>query len=251
MTRLADDPTAAALLDAVPCYPVPPSGRSPALEALRAARAGHGLAIGIDGVMFILRRPWLALDIPVTPPILAHLPYGCIGGPRAELRCGLIPGEHLTAILDHFVAALPNEEAAFILWHETTREFALHRPIIDEATPSRLVYRTPVLDSGWHIVCDIHSHGTGAAFFSTTDDADDAHATKISFVIGRLDNPAGPVMASRLCAGGMFLSLPRSPFSGEPQCRPVPPAVTIFPPPSTIARSKSCLSDAAVTAPRC
>ncbi len=62
MTLLADDPTAAAVLSAVPCYPVPPRGRSPALDALRAARAGHGLAIGNDGVMLILRRAWLALD---------------------------------------------------------------------------------------------------------------------------------------------------------------------------------------------
>ena len=34
---LADDPTAAAVLAAVPCYPVPLSGRSPAIDALRAS----------------------------------------------------------------------------------------------------------------------------------------------------------------------------------------------------------------------
>ncbi|WP_443021517.1 DUF2016 domain-containing protein [Sphingobium sp. AntQ-1] len=74
MTLLADDPTAAAVLSAVPCYPVPPRGRSPALDALRAARTGHGLAIGNDGVMLILRRAWLALDVSLTPPISAYLP---------------------------------------------------------------------------------------------------------------------------------------------------------------------------------
>ena len=36
MTVLADDPTAAAVLAAVPCYPVPPQGRSPALAMLRS-----------------------------------------------------------------------------------------------------------------------------------------------------------------------------------------------------------------------
>jgi PRTRC genetic system protein A len=241
MTKLADDPTAAALLADVPCYPVPRNGRSPALDALRAARAGHGLAIGEDGVMLILRRPWLSLDMPVTPPIPADLPYGSIGDPGAELRCGLIPGEHLAVILDHFRAAQPNEEAAFILWNKNTREFVLHRPVIDKATPSRLVYRTPVLEPGWHVVCDIHSHGSDAAFFSFTDDADDAHATKISLVIGRLGHPEGPTMASRLCAGGLFLPIPRSPFSGDVQCKPMPILDTIFPTPSTIAPSRSCL----------
>ena len=39
MTILADDPTAAAVLGAVPCYPVPPSGRSPAIDALNYSRS--------------------------------------------------------------------------------------------------------------------------------------------------------------------------------------------------------------------
>lgn len=215
MTRFADDPTAAAVLAAVPCHPVPSQGRSPALDALRAACAGHGLAIGNDGVMLILRRPWLALDIPVTPPISAYVPYGSVGEPRADLLCGRIPREHLDQILEHFRAALPNEAAAFVLWNETSRAFALHFPDIEEATPSSLVYRSPVLQPGWHLICDIHSHGAGSAYFSATDNADDAFATKIALVIGQLDRPDGPQMASRLCANGMFLPLPRSPFSGE------------------------------------
>lgn len=213
MTSLADDPTAAALLAAMPCYPVPPQGRSPAIEALRAALVGHGLAVGHDGVMLILRRPWLALDAWVTPPVSAYLPYGSAGSPRADLRCGLIPRIFFDRILGHLCSALPNESAIFILWNQVTREFALEFPVIDEATPSRLVYRPPILPPDWHLVCDVHSHGRGPAFFSATDDTDDAHATKISLVFGRLDSPNGPVTASRLCAGGMFLPLPRSPFS--------------------------------------
>lgn len=214
MTRLAEDPTAAAVLEAVPCYPVPPHGRSPAIEALRASRVGRGIAIGADGVLLILRRPWLAVDVPVTPPIAAHLPYGSTGGARADLRCGLIPGRHLGRILDYFRSALPNEAAAFILWDEGSGDFAVHFPETCEATPSRLVYRPPVLEPGWHLVCDIHSHGAGPAFFSATDNQDDAHATKIALVFGRLDDPVGPVMASRLCVDGLFLPMPRTPFSG-------------------------------------
>lgn len=216
MTMLADDPTAAAVLAAIPCHPVPPHGRSPAVDALRAARAGHGFAIGNDGVMLILRRPWLALDIPVTQAISAYVPYGSVGEPRADLLCGLIPHELLDEILGHFLAALPNEAAAFVLWNEATGVFATHLPGIEEATPSRLVYRPPVLQPGWHLICDIHSHAAGPAYFSGTDDADDAYATKIALVVGRLDHPDGPQIRSRLCANGMFVPLPRSPFSGEP-----------------------------------
>ena len=214
MTALAEDSTAAAVLDAAPCYPVPPQGRSPAIDRLRAARAGRGLIVGADGVMLILRRPWLALDVPLTPPIPASLPYGSIGAPRAELRCGLIPNVHLTRILDHIRAELPNEAAAFVIWNEVTDSFAVLFPEIQEATPSRVVYPTPVLAADTHLVCDIHSHGAGAAFFSATDNDDDAHDTKIALVFVRLGAPDGPDMASRLCAAGLFLPMPRSPFSG-------------------------------------
>ena len=214
MTILADDPTAAAVLAAVPCYPVPPTGRSPAIDALRQARAGHGLAVGHDGVMLILRRPWLALDVLVAPPFDAYLPYGSVGDQRADLLCGEIPAELGAATLAHFQAALPNEAAAFVIWNETTGEFVLEFPDIDEATPSRLVYRLPALAPDCHVIVDIHSHGHGAAFFSATDDTDDAFATKISAVVGRLGRPEGSALAARLCAGGMFLPAPKWPFAG-------------------------------------
>lgn len=215
MNTLADDPTAAALLAAVPCFPAPPSGSSPGLEAVRAARAGQCLAIGRDGVYLIVRRPWLELDVPVTPPIAAYLPYGSVGAPRANLRCGLIPRELLDQAVDHFRSALPNEAAAFVVWDEEDRQFSLDFPHIDEATPSRLIYRAPVLPPDRHVICDIHSHGYGRAFFSATDDTDDAHATKIALVVGQLGHSEGPDLASRLCAGGMFLPLPHSPFEGD------------------------------------
>ena len=131
------------------------------------------------------------------------------------MLCGLIPYVFRTAILEHFRHSLPNEAAAFVLWSEVTREFTLDFPAIDEAKPSRLVYRTPILAPDCHMVCDVHSHGKGRAFFSATDDADDAGATKIAVVFGKIDDPGGPEMVSRLCAGGMFLPLPRSPFAGD------------------------------------
>ena len=215
MIALADDPTAAAILAEMPCYPMPPSGKSPAIDALRDARVGQGVVICKAGVMLILRRPWLELDTYVTGRLDAYFPYGEGVKERAFLRCGLIPHVFLEVVLHHLRDALPNEAAAFVIWNEKTRAFAVELPVIDEATPSRLVYRTPVLPVGWHVVCDVHSHGTGPAFFSSTDDTDDANATKISIVFGQLHNPDAPSMASRLCAAGMFLPLPRSPFQGD------------------------------------
>lgn len=214
MTILASDTTAASVLGAFPCYPVPPTGSSPAIDALRAAKSGAGLAVGRDGVMMIVRRPWLEVDALLTPPLTGYAPYGGAGSPRAMLRCGLIPGDLLDQILVHFMDALPNEAAAFVMWRDVTREFVVVFPKIEEATPSRLIYRPPVVSRDWHLVCDLHSHGRGRAFFSSTDDADDLHATKISVVAGRLGHPDGVELLARLCVGGMFLPMPRSPFAG-------------------------------------
>jgi PRTRC genetic system protein A len=104
---------------------------------------------------------------------------------------------------------------AFVLWNEHSRDFSIEFPVVDEATPSRLVYRTPHPAPDSHVVVDLHSHGTGAAFFSATDNADDAHSAKIAMVVGCLADPKGPSMVARLCANGMFLPLPRSPFAGD------------------------------------
>lgn len=213
--NLATDPTAAAVLDAVPCYPVPPTGSSPAIDALRAARAGHGFIVGQDGMMLILRRPWLALDYRVTEGPECHAPYGEVGPDALSFRCGSIPAGLLNEAVDHFHRALPNEAAAFILWREETRQFRIEYPAIETATPSRLVYRPPVLGDGWHLVCDMHSHGTMPAFFSATDNADDAHSTKIAIVVGRMHDEHELSIAMRLCAGGMFLQLAQSPFAGD------------------------------------
>lgn len=214
MSFLACDPTAEAVLAAVPCYPIPPIGQSPAIASLRAQRSGVGLAVGHDGVMLILRRPWLSLDVPIHPQPAAHLPYGSIGDQQAVLLCGLIPVELYERILAHLREALPNEAAAFVLWNENSGAFDVRFPEIEEATSSRLVYRTPRCDSGWHVVCDIHSHGRAGAFFSATDDQDDAGSTKISVVFGRLDRPT-PSAVARICAAGMFLPMPRIPFAGD------------------------------------
>jgi len=214
MPALASDPTAAAVLDAVPCYPVPPTGTSPAIDALRASRGGHGYIVGKDGVMLVLRRPWLALDQRITTAIAGNPPYGFTGGNSGGLLCGLIPHLLWELALDHFRAALPDEAAAFVIWNEHTGEFSLDFPVIEEATPSRLVYRTPHPGSGYHVVYDLHSHGTMAAFFSATDDRDDAGSTKIAVVVGNLGHEGEPSVKARLCAHGMFLPMPAPPFVG-------------------------------------
>jgi len=56
------------------------------------------------------------------------------------------------------------------------------------------------------LVIDIHSHGNCRAFFSDTDNKDDMGATKISGVIGNLDQ-TNVTAKFRLCVNGVFLPL--------------------------------------------
>lgn len=73
--------------------------------------------------------------------------------------------------------------------------------------PGHVNVNLPTLEEDEHMVMDLHSHGLTEAFFSRTDNKDDRGATKIAGVIGNLDKPE--VTASfRLCANGMFVSLP-------------------------------------------
>ena len=57
-----------------------------------------------------------------------------------------------------------------------------------------------------HLAIDLHSHGLAPAYFSATDDQDDAGAVKISGVFGNLDQPV-PTVALRLCLLGLFIPL--------------------------------------------
>lgn len=209
---ISEDPLDLAVLSAVPLIPVPPSGRSPAIDALRSAREGHGLIIGRDGPMLIMRRAWLELDMTLSEDFGIHLPYGSIGHDRLSLRCGYIPGVFLQEIVRLFRAALPNETAIFVIWNEETGTFSLREPEILEASPASLSYRPPVLAPNEHLIVDAHSHGRMKAFFSGTDDKDDQHTTKIAMVIGELGDMAVPSIRFRLCACGHFLPLAYSPF---------------------------------------
>lgn len=217
---LTMDPTSAAVLAMTPLIPIPPIGKSPELERLRAARSGYGFAFGSDGLIAIYRRPWLSLDMkmPLLPfPISGGqftIPYGPCWPENLHMRSGKIPLDFYHEIIDLFTCALPNEAGCFIAWHEVTHEWRLVEALTIHATPSSLQYETPALEAGWHIVLDAHSHGHGRPFFSATDDRDDCGSTKISMVIGRLDthDRDNHDVVFRLCANGAFLPITQSPF---------------------------------------
>ena|SRR5882724_894088 len=72
--------------------------------------------------------------------------------------------------------------------------------------PHAFRYELPDLKHGEVIVADIHSHGLYGAGFSAKDDVDDAGATRLALVVGKV-NADAPEVDARLCLNGLFVPL--------------------------------------------
>ncbi|MEM5440537.1 PRTRC system protein A [Paraburkholderia diazotrophica] len=186
-----------ALQKSFPSVMVP---RSEAVEPMTAY--GERLLIAANGIWLEVLRPWIRVvrrvaryDAPTA------IPYGDVAE-STELLCGAIPVEHVSAFYQIARAALPNEAGAWIVWNRHTRQFrTVPLPSLSHG-PGHLRYERPVLDEGESVVVDCHSHGSGAAFFSRTDNDDDRHDVKLALVLGHCER--APSVAFRLCVKGIF-----------------------------------------------
>jgi len=171
-------------------------------------RNGHRYLVAEDGVYIELRRPWMSVIWPVAPSEAA-LPFGTVRNMGAHLE---FEWKELTELLDPFErdanTAMPNEFAAWITWSSTGDggHTLNYRPLLACApSPSSLHLIRPALAEGEHLVADLHSHGAMEAFFSATDDEDDAGEVKYAAVLGGIGTDA-PRWRVRLCLpGGQFV----------------------------------------------
>lgn len=165
-------------------------------------KTGHRFLAAADGLWIELRRPWLYVRAPIAPSSVA-MPYGKLA-PSIAYEFDV---DALENVLRRFTAdaraSLPNECAAWGVWSELAH--GIEYRLLDEriATPASVEYDRPPLADGMHLAIDLHSHGRLPAYFSTTDDADDAGEVKISVVIGSLHEQRD--IAIRLCVLGHFI----------------------------------------------
>lgn len=117
-----------------------------------------------------------------------------------------MPAAVLAALIDRCRAALPHECLLNVYWHPDRQGFAIEMPPqeVDMAHVTTADATNPY-DPTRPRVIQVHSHGTAAAFFSATDDADE-QATGCYGVLGHLDRPV-PSMAWRFACGGRHVSL--------------------------------------------
>jgi PRTRC genetic system protein A len=203
------------LWESAPTVAVPKFAEFKELEGI-----GHRFLATAEGLFVEVRRPWLHLIQPVAPlnGQTVRPPYGAIK-PKVKLAFERL-GALFPAVRE-FVkaarAAAPNEHAAWVVWNTITGDLQYRELKINNASPGSISYERPTLDAHESLVLDLHSHGTAAAFFSATDNNDDAGEVKISCVVGGLADGKMPSIQFRLCALGMFLPLnvPESAVFGD------------------------------------
>jgi len=169
---------------------------------------GHRFVLARDGLYLEVRRPWLHCIQRISAVSSVTIPYGVIE-PKMEMAFGKL-GTAL-AQLQEFAelarAAAPVEAAASVLWNSDRNTWRLLVPETISATPGSISYKQVEPDANEHLVIDLHSHGCLDAFFSDTDNADDAGSVKIAGVYGNL-NTASPTLTFRICVLGLYITAP-------------------------------------------
>jgi PRTRC genetic system protein A len=181
-----------------------PTVMVPSREPLaKMVRPGERLLVATDGVYLEVLRPWLRVVRRIAVwNVSTAVPYGTMEE-AAELLCPPVPPSLLESFRLQAGRACPDETGAWIVWNAITGLFRLVELEATSRGPGHLVYVRPELRDGEHCVVDCHSHGTGEAFFSRTDNDDDRHDVKFAFVLGYCDREATST-ALRLCIKGRF-----------------------------------------------
>lgn len=174
------------------------------------AENGHRFLLARDGLFLEVRRPWLHIIHQVAAqPAAVRIPYGVVAS-KFEFGFGRL-GTALPQMREfaaHALTVAPLEAAASLIWNHVTSEWALKYPkTIGEATGGSIQFEQVELSEDESLVVDLHSHGAHSAFFSPTDDADDAGSVKISGVFGSMGEDV-KTAAFRLCVLGVYLPIP-------------------------------------------
>lgn len=176
-------------------------------ELAPLGRAGHRYVAARDGLYLQVQRPWLALTQLVAPIVALRLPYGEVK-PQIRVEFGKMPRELLVRFMEEARKLSPFEHAAWIVWDDQAKALEYMELDVQEMTHGSVRFNRPRLPDHKSLAIDLHSHGELGAFFSTTDDEDDAGEVKIAGVVGNLRAAAAPEWRFRLCALGLMKDLP-------------------------------------------
>lgn len=183
---------------------------------------GHRFLIAADGLWIEIKRTWLHIIWSIAQQTDVAIPYGSLRR-KAQFAFGKLPVDLIRTFAADAAAALPNEAAGWLVWNEETRQLEyLQLPPVSVGS-GHIQFERPALAPYQSLAVDLHSHGAGAAFFSSQDNQDDAGEVKISGVIGSL-TPEGdrlPTIEFRICALGVTIPVPVDPATLFASAKPV------------------------------
>lgn len=187
-----------------------PTLMAPRFGALDAPETGlHRYILGANGLYIQAHSRALQLCIKVsdTPP----LPYGEV---REYVRManGLLPQALYRQMKEKAVNACPKEWAGVVVFDRDTAAYRLVEPEVCSASAGHVTYSMGnfALED---VVLDIHSHATGAAYFSTTDDRSDQQGIYLATVLGECGHPDTISTTTRIVINGQFFPVPWTPWS--------------------------------------
>jgi len=164
-------------------------------DMLADPRPVHVLAAR-DGLYEVRKTP-----VGIFSRRLEEAPFLDEWGEGFRLNFPRIPAPVLARVVDFFREQLPDEAVAYICWGG--EGYIIVFPP-QEATPSGVDYERLTFETaprGWVPVIEVHSHGNGLAFFSSTDSADEL-ATGLYAVVGRVG--VAPEIRVRYSCGGVY-----------------------------------------------
>lgn len=185
-----------AIQAALPIVAVPHDGSLPPLPM-----GQRRLLLAADGLYLEVAAPTLAatLRLSETP-----LPFGPLQQ-RLVLPNGPLPAAHLKQLAGLAKATPEREVAGAVVW-TPGQGYEVVLPEVLSAGAAHVSYRDTLDDTG--LVLDLHSHGTGTAFFSSVDDASDSArpGPYLAVVLGRCDGPME--LALRFVSAPFLVPLP-------------------------------------------
>jgi len=186
-----------------PTLMVPVYGELPQLE-----RGHNRFLMARDGmyVEALTEALWMRFRI---APVEHPLPYGEITT-QIMLMGGSVPKELRDIVIEDAMRAAPDEYAAALLYHPDSG-YELHRPPVQSVSGGHITYDHTGYDEQ-QLAIDIHSHGHGDAYFSSTDDAADRLGVNLSIVLGRCESMFTMTAQARACMRGHFYNLEKCPL---------------------------------------
>jgi PRTRC genetic system protein A len=175
----------------------------------RLDKNGQRLLLAGNGVFIEVRRDWLYAirRCGGLHPDL-QTPFGAVHE-VTELAGKRIPRTLIDAFVEQAKAASPQEIGAIITYDLVRETWALRMSRSLSASEVALSYEIPDLAASEYRVVDIHSHGEGPAFLSSTDRKDTLGATAVVMVAGKVSEPRADIIVY-LYLQGMPVRIPWS-----------------------------------------